>query len=240
MRLKFLIIITTLILINTIVIAAEIEDDIVIKAFAGKNLTKPVLTNITIEDEAVKNELKNINHSKFIVNNEIIEDTAVTKNPNLKAAVKPAFKFKLIDENTEFIKVKISSVSQIKANKQIKEGQVVTFKIIKDVYKNGEIYIKKDTNVNAYLETLTPSSFGGDPAQICIGRFTTTDINGKIVDLNGEVQKQGANRAIWIRPLTDIASNVHLYAAPLLLLYFVKGGNVKITTDQEFVLYSES
>lgn len=241
MLLKSLIITTILVLnINILAVAAEIEDDIVLRTFANKSLTKQVYNNKIIEDEAIKNELCNKEFSKVIVNNQIIEDTDVISNPELQTASKPAFKIKLINENDKIIKVAISPTSIIKPNKSSKEGEKVTFKVLNDVYSNEKIYIKKETPVEAFIETLTPPSRGGDPAQLNIGRFTTTDINGNKIDLHGEIQKQGANRAIWVRPLTDIASNVHIYAAPLLLLYFIKGGKAEINTNQEFVLYSES
>lgn len=224
---------------HAVVSAAEIEDNIAIQTFKGQNLTKPVFTSMTIEDDAVKNELSNKIPPKVALTNEIIEDIAIKDDAKLKKAIKPTFKYKLIDENAEIIRVPVASLYQLKAGNEINEGQIVTFKVLKTVYKDKKIFIKKGTPVDACIETLTPPSFGGDPAEISIGRFTSTDINGNKIDLTGEIQKQGANRAIWVRPLTDIASNVPVYGTPLLLLYLVKGGNAKISTNQEFVLRYE-
>lgn len=221
--------------------ANEIIDEVAIQSFADKNLSKPIFDNKIIEDEAVKNELNNNYYAKITIDNSIIEDDAVTKNENLKTAVKPVIKLKLINENAEIIKIPISSIFQINTenNTIINEGQTLTFKVLKNIYKNGDVFIAKGTPVSALVETLTQPSFGGDPAEIHIGRFTTIDINGKKVELTGEIQKQGANRAIWVRPLADIVSWGSIYGTPLMLLYFVKGGDVKIDTNHEFVLCFE-
>ena len=62
----------------------------------------------------------------------------------------------------------------------------------------------------------------GIPANLIVGDFKIEYMS--TVKLEGEINKEGANRAIWVRPL-------------LPLLFPVRGGHAKISADEIFTLY---
>ena len=183
--------------------------------FKDKKLEIPVYKKVLLEDEVVKNDSK------------------------IQSCTKSAVHYKLIDENAEIVKVFVCSTNVITTKNSLKIGQNLDFKVVKDVYKNGVIFIKKDTPVNAFIELISKADRYGDPDEIEVGRFSTKDATGNSVELVGTVRKQGANRGKWAKPLYYAGLSVPLFGTPLLLCYFVKGGKTCIKTEQNFELYYE-
>lgn len=241
--------------------AEILEDDMAIQSFKDQNLSKAVFKQEIIEDEFAQKTLGDKNLSKLIFKYEPIEDTIPVSQhkPLLKSSAtydviedrvaaksfssqnleKPVFNYKLIDENAEMVRVPIMPARYIVTKEGVSEGQKVKFVVVKDIRRNGDLYIKKGTPVEAIIETITKPSMGGDPSQIIIGRFTAKNTKGNKIDLTGEIQKNGANRATWIKPLAYIGYCVPVFGTPLLGLLLIKGGHAKITPRQEFVLYYE-
>jgi len=215
-----------------------IEDDFAKQAFKGQNLAKPVCKKEIIEDEAVL-ELKDKtlirpSYQKVLIEDKIIENTA-----ELKASINPAVHYKLIDENAEVVRIPVCAINLITTKDSLKIGQNIYFKVSNDVYKNGEIFIKNGTTVNAFIELISKATYFGDPDEIELGRFSTKDVKGNTVELVGTVTKQGADRGKWAKPLYYAGLSVPLFGAPLLLCYFVKGGKTSIKPEQNFELYYE-
>lgn len=247
---------------NLVAYADMIQDNVVEQSFKGQNLSKPVYKYNPIEDglvqrsfqgqkilkpefksEPITDEISSVDFSdaqlvKLKINSASIEDVELIRGLTGKKITKPVFKYKLIDENAEVVRVNVSSVGALSTKKLLNEGLHVNFKVVSDVEKNGQLYIKKDTPVNGIIETITGASRGGDPAELIVGDFSTTDVNGSSVDLHGEIRKKGQNRAVWIRPLAFIGPYT-IYGAPLKLLLLIKGGQANIKTNQSFALYQE-
>lgn len=230
-------ILLSLLLLNLPVFAEIIEDEVAKEAFAGKTFTKPEYKKeiITDNDEIA---LKNKNLSKPQFKNVTFEDDSSKNDPHLQNCIKPAVHYKLIDENAEIVKIPIHSAKLIKPKDDIKIGQTLIFTVSKDVFKDGKIFIKQNTPVNAYVELISKAARFGDPDEIELGRFSAKDINGNTIDLDGTIRKQGADRGKWAKPLYYAGATVP-FGAPLMLFYFVKGGKVKITQGETFELYYE-
>jgi len=246
---------------NIAVFAADIEDELSAQVFKEQNLENPIYTQEIIQDECIKN--LNDKSDKPIISQEFLNDELLSNGLNEKQLQKPTVnntiiidyipdkesnnqnlmkfdgKYKFIDENDQTVYIPISSINLLATQKGLFEGKKVNFIVISDVMKNGEVFIKKDTPVEAFVETITKSSFAGDPAELIIGRFTSKDINGNKICITGEIDKKGANRALWVKPLMYAGYCVPIFGTPLLLLYFVKGGKAKIKPKCKFKLYLE-
>lgn len=220
--------------------AEGIIEDTAIQVFEGKNLSKYEYKNEIIEDEINEKAfngtpLEKTEPCDIIIDDGEVQDAFYAKQDPEK--IEP--QQKLIQDYAESQDVVVSSVNYLVAKKGLYEGQKVKFAVVYDVYKDGELFIKNETPVTAYIETITKSSFLGDPSQIIVGRFVTKDINGKEVELSGEVLKNGANRAYWVRPLVITGYLLPVVGSPLLLFFFVKGGRAKIKPKYKFTLYYE-
>jgi basic membrane lipoprotein Med (substrate-binding protein (PBP1-ABC) superfamily) len=239
---------------DQVVLAEEIIDEAtqvlknqnIDKPFVNKDkITDEALINVTLSDKKIKNLgfiSDEIDQSSFkkeqLLKQKTVKNLTIEKE-DIKVDSKYTRKYKLIDENQETVYVYVSSLNKIVTKKGLFEGQKVKFIVAEDVYKNKSLFIKKNTPVFAYIETITKSSFNGDPAQLIVGRFTTYDVLGNIIELSSQIKKNGANRSYWVRPLVTIGYCVPIFGTPLLLFFFVKGGRAKINTKQEFKLYYE-
>lgn len=211
-----------------------IRDDVAEKAFYGKKLSKTSLDKEIIKDEISPTAFE----QGFLTKIEPVKSVIAEKIPS-NVSSRSVYKPKFIDENAENVYVFVSSVESLASKKGLYEGKQVVFRVAANVNKNNELFIKKDAPVSAYVETITKSSFAGDPEELVLGRYSTQDINGNKVDLSGQISKKGANRALWVKPLMYAGYVVPIFGSPLLLLYFVRGGSAKIKTNQQFQLYFE-
>jgi hypothetical protein len=152
---------------------------------------------------------------------------------------KPVAKYDLIDEFADRILVYVSPIDKITYKKQFHNGQRVKFRIVKNVYKSNGLFIRKGNPVEAVLETIIKPSFGGDPAELIIGRFTTKDEEGNKIELIGEVSKRGWN-VLPVRLVADLWWCAPPFSLPLASLYLIRGFGTKISPKNKFKLYYES
>ena len=216
-------------------------DDNAVQDLKNQNLTKPVVNKQVIKEDIPLLKIKSEQAVKPAIESTVIEDKVIPQNLKAKTLrelnpKKPAFNYQSIDYDTNNISIPIASINFLTIKKTyLDEGQKVSFKVVEDVIKNGELFIKKETPVSGIIETITKSSRGGDPEELIIGRFETQDIYGNKISLAGEVQKKGANRALWIRPLVWVGC-ASFFGSPLVVLLLIKGGRVKILPTQTFKL----
>lgn len=221
-------------------LAEIIEDTTAPKNTKDLVFLKAEYESEVIEDECIK-ELKNKGYKKEKYQFVLIEDSIVQNDEDLhslKGLAKYNGAYKLIDEKAQITRIYVSSSELITAT-TIKEGQTLKFIVTKDVYRDGKIFIKKGTPVNAILELVSKQTYFGDPAEIEVGRLVTNDINGKIINIEGTIRQEGANRAMWVKPLYYAGINVPYFGLLFYSLYFVKGGKAKIKPSKEFEFYYE-
>ncbi len=132
------------------------------------------------------------------------------------------------------VPVKISIVEPLTTKQELLEGQEVKFKVLHDVQAGGQKIIKKDSIVSATLETVSPNKAFGVPADILIDNFNVNSVDNKRIKLDGNINKIGANRSLWVYPVGCVG--VPFFGAGL-LLFPVRGGHAKLKTTDVFEFY---
>ena len=117
-------------------------------------------------------------------------------------------KFNYYDKNQKFdfskASVQIARVRPLKyytTRKNLKEGQYIDFELTQDVNINNVVY-KRGTSVKARVENISPNLAYGVPADLVVDNFVLANK----IQLSGQIEKRGANRAIWIYPVAYTTS----------------------------------
>ena len=107
------------------------------------------------------------------------------------------------------------------------EGSYLEFVTVRDVKYKNKVY-PAGTVIKGRIETVSQNDMNGDPANVVIGSF---DMDG--VPLLGEISKTGADRMLWLKPLSFA---VGIFGIPGFLLMFVRGGHAKITPKETYTI----
>ncbi len=112
------------------------------------------------------------------------------------------------------------------------EGQIIQFKVLKDTYCRRRTFLKKDTIINARIETIIPSGMNGFPAEIILGNFEVPGARpSQLVD---SYTKKGQNRCYVVYPIKWALTIIPFVGS---LTNFIMGGHAKIKTKDEIVIY---
>jgi len=227
-----------------------IEDRVAIESFKGQELTKPVYTLQLIEDNFVSQSFQGMNLLKPVYKYVFLEDRVALETFAGKHLYRPVYKCKLLDENSKDIEVVVASNSTIATNHAHFElinglnlgvgrdiGESVRFRVEKDVIKDGNLFIRRGTPIDAIIGDIVPSSSRGAPAEVSIEQFITHDVYGNSVELLGNVTKRGLSLTL---PLYLLAAGGYFFTAGfsqyILLLH---GFQAKIKPRQRFTIYYE-
>ncbi len=94
--------------------------------------------------------------------------------------------------NSEDTPVRITPAQKISTCfNEIEVGDKIKFNIVKDVYKNGKLYIKKDTPIYGIVDYVSDNGWAYDNAQIDFKKFQTKTADGKIVTINNPLSING-------------------------------------------------
>ena len=94
--------------------------------------------------------------------------------------------------NSEDTPVKITPAQKISTcYDEIEVGDKIKFKTVKDVYKNGKLYIKKDTPVYGTVDYVSENGWAYDNAQIDFKKFKTKTVNGKVINIENPLSING-------------------------------------------------
>lgn len=94
--------------------------------------------------------------------------------------------------NSEDTPVKITAAQKISTcHDEIEIGDKIKFRTTKDVYKNGKLYIKKDTPVYGLVDYVSENGWAYDNAQIDFKKFYTKNTQGKKVIINSALSING-------------------------------------------------
>lgn len=146
----------------------------------------------------------------------------------LPVVIKPYKRRKYVITEDFRPEVPIRIVNYFTTRDKPQEGSYIEFVTITDVKYKDKFY-PAGTKVNARIETVTDNSMNGVPADVVIGSF---DING--TPLYGEITKTGADRMLWVKPLSFA---VGFLGVPGLLLMLVRGGHAKIKPSEVYKIY---
>ena len=157
-----------------------------------------------------------------IIESEIIEETI----PEVKEL---PYNF----EGTYKVPIKLGIVEPITTKGgNIYEGQIIQFKVLKDTYCRRRTFLKKDTIVNARIETIITSGMNGFPAEIILGNFEVP--GAKPSQLVDTYIKKGQNRCYIVYPIKWALTIIPFVGS---LTNFIMGGHAKIKAKDEIVIY---
>lgn len=94
--------------------------------------------------------------------------------------------------NSEDTPVKIKPAQHITTcYDEIEIGDKIKFTTVKDVYKNGKLYIKKDTPILGVVDYVNDNGWSYDNAQIDIKYFKTKTADGNMITIESPVSING-------------------------------------------------
>lgn len=198
----------------------HITDDLAEKSLQGSK-PKVIQTRPIIDEFAESNHAKNSVLIGPTDLHEFVPKHTSQDYANYKKAV-VADKLEL-----EQIEIRICNYLTTR-NRKVDEGDYIEFETLKPITIKNVIY-PKGTIVRGRIETISQNKTKGVPADIVIGNFTID--NNPLI---GEIEKTGANRAIWLYPTSCIGCG--LFGLGVFLL-FIRGGHAKISQKKHFILH---
>lgn len=219
---------------------AEIIEDSFAKASLNTDLKIKNIKPKAIEDDFSLNSLnQNLKIAKPITE-PIVDDFALRSlNPDLK--IKKAENIKIKDSLVENLKitstkrnyasiedVKISPAKYYTTKSKIKEGDYIDFVLLDDIKINQNTY-KQGTIIKGRVENITKNGAYGLPADLVVDNFV---INNETY-LNGTISKRGADRALWVYPLSYVLLP---FFGLGLFIFPIRGGHAKLKPKQIYVI----
>lgn len=110
------------------------------------------------------------------------------------------------------------------------EGQIVKFKVIRDVEDRGKVIVPHGTVGTAEIETISPNGFMGVPAEIIVAHFNIPGLDKKKIE--GEVDKTGLNFMALAGALKYSIGTFIPGTGYLFML--IKGGHAQINTNDVY------
>ncbi len=84
---------------------------------------------------------------------------------------------------------------------EIDVGSKIRFKILNDVYKDGTLYIKKDSSVVARVSHVKNNGWSFDHTELTLDEFYTRDAKGNVIKLDGaELELNAFEMLKWQNP----------------------------------------
>lgn len=94
--------------------------------------------------------------------------------------------------NSEDTPIKIRAAQKISTcYDEIEVGDSIRFVVARDVNKNGKLYIKKGTPIDAIVDFVSDNGWNYDNAQIDFKQFKTKSVNGDKVIINSPLSIDG-------------------------------------------------
>ena len=159
----------------------------------------------------------------------ITDDIADTLSQNLEPVkVYRDYNF----ESTVKIPIRMKIVDDIKSENDLYEGQILKFKITKDVLYKNKVIVKRGDIVPARVSVVITPGMNGIPASIILSDFK---ING-ITDgqLTTTYEFFGQDRSLWVFPLKWALTPIPPTGS---LTNFIKGGHAKIRSQKPIEIY---
>lgn len=159
-----------------------------IDSFRYKNSDKILNGNIYIKGSEHKKHQEFANNSGLGFTTEYIRGGEVILKPE-KTKLIVFFSDYINSEDTP---VKIKPAQKISTcYDEIEFGDKIKFVTVKDIYKNGKLYIKKDTPVYGIVDYVSDNGWAYDNAQIDFKEFRVKNIDGKVIKISSPVSING-------------------------------------------------
>ncbi len=134
--------------------------------------------------------------------------------------------------DTKMIPIKLAVVHEVNSEKGLIEGHKIDFKVIRDVYCDEKLILKRGDIVKGRVDTIVTSGMNGFPAEVMFDDFEIPGISQSQL-ISGYVKK-GQNRCFWVYPLKWALTIIPLVGS---LTNFIKGGHVKLRTSDVITVY---
>lgn len=135
-------------------------------------------------------------------------------------------------ESTEKIPIKLKITEDIKSEKDVYEGQIVKFKVVKNVVYKNKILLQRGDIVPAKVGVIISTGMNGIPASIIFKDFQIKTLSkGQLSDT---YEVFGQDRSLFVFPLKWALTPLPPTGS---LTNFIKGGHVKLTTKEQITIY---
>lgn len=156
-----------------------------------------------------------------------IEDSLVLIHLKNVSSEYPEANLKYDYTKVKFLPLHIRFLEEIYSHgDKNEEGQIVKFRVIRDVYDGGKIIVEQGTIGTAKIETISPNGFMGVPAEIIVAHFNVPGLDRKKIE--GEIDKTGPNFMALAGALKYSIGTFIPGTGYLFML--IKGGHAKINT----------
>ncbi len=203
-----------------------------------KKIEKPTINDSFVEKSINKN--LEIKKAKAV----IITDTFAENNKNKNNHTKPTIDLKedaitisqkqIVQQKTntfnkeDAIPIKIRIKKYFTTKHKLEEGDFIEFETISETKIKNKTYPIGST-VKARIETISYNKSYGVPSDVVVGNFSIDNIS-----LKGEISRTGANRTLWLYPVSYICT---LFFGLGILLLPIRGGHAKIKQKQIYTVY---
>ena len=161
---------------------------------------------------------------------EIVQDE-IANNLSKKQA-KPEIYTVYNYEPTEKIPIEIKIVDSIKSEAELYEGQVVQFKIAKDILYKDKVLFSRGTEVLARVSVIIEPGMNGIPASVI---FSDINLNGiSKSKLSNKFEVYGQDRSLLVFPLKWALTILPPTGS---LTNFIMGGHVKLKPKEQILIY---
>lgn len=135
-------------------------------------------------------------------------------------------------ESTTKIPITLKILEEIRSESELYEGQIVKFKVVRDVIYKDKVVIHRGTTVPATVSVIVTSGMNGIPASVIFRDFEIAGINpGQITD---SYEIFGQDRSLLVFPLKWVLTPLPPAGS---LTNFIKGGHVKVKRKKPIVVY---
>lgn len=198
----------------------KIEDEFALN-YINQNLKIKKNIKVYFKDELAENLSKDLKIQKQ--KQDVITDNLV--NYIDKSNVSVIAKNK-IDYNFEQGKIKVSPLKRYTTRTGLYEGESIDFALAQDIKIKDKLY-KKGEIIKARVETVSKNMAYGVPADLVVSNFVLPD---KTL-LSGQIERQGANRALWVYPTGYILMPFFLLGA---FIFPIRGGHAKLYPSKTY------
>jgi len=171
-----------------------------------------------------------IHGGDLIVKAEMLTDEIADKLPRQIEQVQSYTNYNY--ESTTKLPVKIRIIERIKSEKDIEEGDILKFKVYKDINYNSKTIIPQNSILQAKVKTIITPGMNGIPASIILGDFEVENISKG--EFSNSIEVFGQDRSLIVFPLKWALTILPPTGS---LTNFIMGGHVKIKEKKTLTVY---
>ncbi len=134
--------------------------------------------------------------------------------------------------STTSVPIKLAIVEEFTTKEPLNEGDILKFRVLKDVFYNGQSIVKKGDIINGHIETIITAGMNGFPAEIIVDDFEIPGIKNS--QMQSTYIKKGQNRCFWVYPLKWALTPIPFVGS---LTNFIKGGHARLRPKDIITIY---